>query len=195
MKLEQAAPLAAILALIGTGWCVHEISNLQTRVDRISKELGPRPVQGASVVSPSTNIEERLKKLEAGVPDLGVIMSAIQLHFAKLYFASEARNWDLAQFERIEIEENLITAAAVRPEERGVNISAIIDAFKNTQLTSLKDAIEVKDRGLFREAYRDSILMCNTCHQVTGRPFITITIPTNPPVSNQRWELPADGGK
>jgi hypothetical protein len=70
-----------------------------------------------------------------------------------------------------------------------------MDAFKNTQLVALKDAIEMKDRRLFRDAYREALVMCNTCHQSTGRPFITITIPTNPPVSNQRWELPADGGK
>lgn len=195
MKLERPALFGAVVALIGAGWCLHEIRGLQARLDGISGELPPLRSQSARLMAQPTNLEQRLKKLEAGLPDLGVIMSGIQLHFAKLYFAGEARNWELAQFERIEIEENLNTAAAIRPEERGVNLAAIIDAFKNTQLTALKDAIEVKDRGLLREAYKDSILMCNTCHQATGRPFISITIPTNPPVSNQRWEVPTDGAK
>ena len=78
-------------------------------------------------------------------------------------------------------------------KENGVNLAGIFEAFKQTQLVSLKDAVEMKDRGLLREAYRDSILMCNTCHQSTGRPFISITIPTNPPVSNQRWDQPPGG--
>ena len=180
--------MVAIVALIGAGWSLQEGRKLQARLDRISSEWRPPVSLSTNPAMQTTNLEQRLKKLESVLPELGVTMSAIQLHFAKLYFAAEARNWDLAQFERIEIEENLDTAAALRPEERGVNISGIIDAFKNTQLTSLKEAIEVKDRGLFREAYRDSIIMCNTCHQATGRPFIVITIPTNPPVSNQRWE-------
>lgn len=133
--------------------------------------------------------------LEAASVGLGGVMSSIQLHFAKLYFASEARNWDLAKFQYGELAEKLDAAAALRPEERGVNLVGIIDAFKNTQFAALKDAIEVKDRSLFRDAYRQSILMCNSCHQATGRPFINITVPTNPPVPNQQWELPILDGK
>ena len=122
-------------------------------------------------------------------------MLEIQLHFAKLYYASEARNWDLALFERNEIEGNLQSVALLRPEERGVGIAGIIEAFRNTQLAAMSEAIEVKDRGLFRKAYQDSIQMCNTCHEATGRSFITITIPNNPPVPNQKWEPRGFGGQ
>jgi hypothetical protein len=105
----------------------------------------------------------------------------------------EARNWDLARFECGEVEEHLRTAAVLRPEERGVGLAGIIDAFKQTQLAELKDAIDVKDRTLFRAAYQQSILMCNSCHRASGRPFITIMMPTNSPVPNQRRELPPEG--
>jgi hypothetical protein len=186
MKLERAALPVALLALLTTAWCAYEIRQLQTR---------SAPLPAAKPSAPATNLEARLLKLEAAAPSPGLFMSAIQLHFAKLYFAAEARNWHLAQFERGEILENLEVVAALRPEEHGVSLSGIMDAFKNTQLVALKDAIEMKDRRLFRDAYREALVMCNTCHQSTGRPFITITIPTNPPVSNQRWELPTDGGK
>jgi len=195
MKLERVALLAAILALVATAWCAREIRNLQAGLDRISGELrSPRPA-GEGAAPTATNLEQRLKTLEAAAPGVGEIMSAVQRHFAKLYFASEARNWELARFERGEIVENLSAAAALRPEERGVSIAGMVDAFKNTQLVSLLDAVEMKDRRMFREAYQESILMCNTCHQATGRAFIAITVPTNPPVSNQRWELPPDGEK
>jgi len=195
MKLERAALLAAILALIIAGWCAYEIRNLQARWDRLAAELRPHQLKSESLASQSTNLEQRLKKLEATAPSPGLFMSAIQVHFAKLYFAGEARNWELAGFERGEILEHLEVVAALRPEERGVSITGIMDAFKNTPLVALKDAIEMKDRSLFREAYRESMIMCNACHQATGRPFITITMPTNPPISNQRWELPSEGGK
>jgi hypothetical protein len=195
MKRERLTLLAAVIALITAAWCVSEIRNLQARLDRVGGELHPRQPPGANLGSPTTNLDQRLKRLEAAAPSPGLFMSAIQLHFAKLYFAGEARNWDLARFEQGEILEHLDVVAALRPEEGAVSVVGIMDAFKNTQLVALKDAIEMKDRGLFRDAYQQSILMCNTCHQTTGRPFIVITIPTNPPVSNQRWESPISSGK
>ena len=195
MKLERIALLAAVLALITAGWGVTEVRKLRARLDRAADGSRPQSLPGTSVGSQATNLEQRLKQLEAAAPSPGLFMSAIQLHFAKLYFAGEARNWDLARFERGEILEHLDVVAALRPQEGAVSVTGIMDAFKNTQLTAIKDAIEMKDRGLFRDAYRESIIMCNTCHQATGRPFITITIPTNPPVSNQRWEAPVSGGK
>ncbi len=197
MKLERIALLAAVIAVITAGLSVAEVRKLQARLDRVADGSRPpaSPLPGPSVGSPATNVEQRLKQLEAAAPSPGLFMSAVQLHFAKLYFAGEARNWDLARFERGEMLEHLDVVAALRPAEGAVSVTGIMDAFKNTQLAAIKDAIEMKDRGLFREAYRESIIMCNTCHQATGRPFITITIPTNPPVSNQRWEAPVSGGK
>jgi len=194
MKLERAALITAVFALVTTGWCMMEIRNLHARLDRSPAELRPS-APGTNLTPGATNLEARLKKLEAASPGLGDVMSGLQLHFAKLYYASEARNWDLAAFERGEIAESLDAAAALRPEEKGVNIAGIAEAFKNTQLVALRDAVEMKDRGLFREAYRDSMVMCNTCHQSTGRPFIVVITPTNPPVFNQQWEYPAPSGK
>ena len=193
MNLERATLVVAVIALLTTGWCAWRIQGLEARLDRVSGNHTLRGQSGGGPPQQAAEIEQRLKKLEAASPKLGEIMSGIQLHLAKLYFASEARNWDLARFERGELEEGLTAAATLRPEENGVNLAGIFEAFKQTQLVSLKDAVEMKDRGLLREAYRDSILMCNTCHQSTGRPFISITIPTNPPVSNQRWDQ-APGG-
>jgi len=197
MKLERIALLAAVIALITAGWGVAKVRKLQARLDRVAEGSRPQslPLPVASMGLQATNVAQRLKQLEAARPSPGLFMSAVQLHFAKLYFAGEARNWDLARFERGEILEHLDVVAALRPQEGDVSVTGIMDAFKNTQLVAIKDAIEMKDRGLFREAYRDSILMCNTCHQATGRPFITITMPTNPPVSNQRWEAPVSGEK
>ncbi len=187
------ALLVAAVALISTGWCAFEIRHLQKRLESISEESRlPSPPEAASGAQ-STNLEQRLKRLEAATPGLGDIMTGVQLDFAKLHFASEARNWDLALFEWAEIEAKLNATAALRPEERGVGLSGIIDAFKQTQLVALKDAIDLKDRSLFREAYKESIRVCNGCHEATGRPFITITAPTLSPVSNQRWELRSSG--
>ncbi len=177
--------LTAGLALLAAGWFCWKVQRLEAQVVRLSRS--PDPI-APNALPAATNLESRLKKLEAASPRLGEIMSGIQAHFGKLYFAGQARNWDLARFERGEVEEGLEAVSALRPQENGVNLSGIVGAFQQTQLVALKDAIEMKDRTMFRQAYQDSMQMCNTCHRSTGRPFISIMIPTNPPVANQRWE-------
>jgi hypothetical protein len=192
MKPKRAALLlAAIFVLDFTSGCAHNARNLQAQLAQVSSEMHAQQRQLDRLALQSTNFEQSLKKLEAASPGVGQLMTEAELHFAKLYFAGQARNWDLARFERGELEEALLTATALRPEERGVNISGIMDAFTNGPLKSMQEAIDVYDQPMFRKAYQDSVMMCNACHNATGRPFIVITVPTNPPVFNQRW-APAD---
>ena len=189
MKPERAALAAAILAIVIAGWSAWETHNLRARIDSFSAA----PAQPASPPLQSTNIEQRVSHLEAITPSVAQTMLSIQSHFAKLYYAAEARNWDLARFEREEIEEDLETVAVLKPTENNVSLAGIISAFTNATtgpMAAMNDAIAVSDRQLFRKAYQDTALMCNACHQATGRPFIVITVPTNPPVFNQRWEPP-----
>lgn len=137
-----------------------------------------------------STLEARLKMLEASAPGVGTVMSSVQLHFAKLYFAGKTQNWPLAEFELHEVEENLDKAVALRPEEHGVNLVGLTDAFKQTQLTALKEAAEKKDGDAFQAAYTEAVGVCNGCHEETQRPFILITVPTIPPLSNQQWTPP-----
>lgn len=142
--------------------------------------------------SPDAQLEARLKALEAGAPGVGTIMSGVQLHFAKLYFAGKAQNWPLAEFELHEVEENLDRAVALRPEEHGTNLVGLNDGFKQTQLAALKVATQNKDWTAFQSAYTEAVGVCNGCHEETNRPFIVITVPAAPPVPNQQWESPAN---
>jgi hypothetical protein len=191
MKPERAALVAAILALLIAGWNAWEIRGLEGRFDSFSRPAPPPPLTIAP--GQATNAEQRLGHLEAITPSVAQTMLSIQSHAGKLYYAAEARNWELARFERGEIEEDLETVAALKPEENGVSLVGIISAFTNSvtgPMAEMNDAIAVSDRQLFRKAYQDTLLMCNACHSATGRPFIVITVPTNPPVFNQRWEPP-----
>jgi len=178
MRLERLLLVVSIAVLVVAIWTAK-----QAHHDSAAR---PNPATDTALAG-ATNLEPRLKKLEASSSGVGTLMLEVQLHFAKLHFAGEARNWDLATFERNQIEELLEKVAILRPMENNVKIDEIITTFKQTPLSALKDAIDVKDRNLFRQAYGDSMAMCNACHQATGRPFISIVTPTNPPVSNQRW--------
>jgi hypothetical protein len=190
MKLERAALAAAILAVVTAGWSAWQTMKLEARLD---SRTTPTAAALTPIPSQATNVEQRLHHLEAMTPSVSQIMLGIQSHFAKLHYAAEARNWDLARFERGEIQEDLETVAEMQPAENGVSLVGIIGAFTNGNtgpMAAMNDAIGVSDRQLFRKAYEQTALMCNSCHQATGRPFIVITIPTNPPVFNQRWEPP-----
>jgi hypothetical protein len=140
--------------------------------------------------TPDAQVEARLKALEAGAPGMGTVMSGVQLHFAKLYFAGKAKNSELAEFELHEVEENLDKAVTLRPEEQGTNLVGLNDGFKQTQLAALKMAAQQKDWTTFQAAYTEAIGVCNGCHEETGHPFIVITVPAAPPVPNQQWEPP-----
>jgi hypothetical protein len=191
MKLAKIAVTAAVLAIIAAGWSVCQAIKIQARLDSM-KSAAPKAQPAA--IEPGTNIETRVAHLEKITPSVAQTMLSIQSHFAKLHYAAEARNWDLARFEREEIEEDLETVAAMKPQDNGANLLGIISAFTNGvsgPMAEMKDAIAVSDRPLFRKSYQEMASMCNACHQATGRPFIFITVPaTNPPPFSPRWEPP-----
>jgi hypothetical protein len=180
MRLERILLAISIVVLVIAIWTT-------TRANRAGQAVAMTTAAAAPAAATTNDVELRVKKLETAAPGVGTLMLEVQLHFAKLYFAGEARNWDLATFERNQIEELVEKAAILRPVENGVKLDEVINTFKQTPFSAVKDAIEVKDRNLVRQAYNDSMAMCNACHQATGRPFIAIVTPTNPPVSNQRW--------
>jgi hypothetical protein len=123
----------------------------------------------------------RVHSAEENAPGVGEVMSGVQLHFAKLFYAHEAKNAELADFELGEIEENLDRAAQLRPSENGTNLGKMVAEFKKGPLAAMKNG------GDFRAAYGQAIQSCNACHQGTGHPYIVICEPKGPPVSNQVW--------
>ena len=56
-------------------------------------------------------------KIETMRPGLGELMSIIQLHHAKLWFAGTNENWELASFEMDEIREQLAAAKELAKSE------------------------------------------------------------------------------
>lgn len=179
--------ILAAVALVLAGWCAFEVHALQGRVDWMAGALRARSNE-AAVSAPAGSVEDRLKKLEATAPGLGEIMSGLQLHTAKLYYAGKARNWPLVEFEMGEMEEALAAIPVLRPQDNNVPLGAVIEAFRNSQWAALKQAVGRKDGAAFDKAYDDVVLVCNACHQATGRPYLVVQTPTGPPVPNQRWD-------
>jgi hypothetical protein len=187
MRLQNLAAMMAAAALILAAWCAWEVRALQERTDWIAGALRAQSDQTGSS-APAGDVEARLKQLEAAVPGLGELMSGLQIHIAKLYFAAQAGNWPLARFETGEMEKVLASVPVVRSEENGVPLGAVIDAFKNSQWAALKDTVDRHDLAAFDTAYTNVVFVCNACHEATGHPYLQITAPTQPPVPNQLWK-------
>lgn len=117
-------------------------------------------------------------------PGFGDLMTRIQLHHAKLYFAGQAQNWKLAAFSLHEIEEaleHIEKFCADRQEVKSLNMLA-------PAVDSVSSAIAKRNLSAFNDNYQALTQACNSCHQVTGYEYIKIVVPAAVPVTNQRFE-------
>lgn len=117
-------------------------------------------------------------------PGLGEFMSSIQIHHAKLWFAGENQNWQLADFEIGEIKEaleDIPVFCADRPEvQKLIMINPAID--------SISMAIAAKETQKFKSGFVLLTATCNNCHRATNHEFNVIKIPSAPPFNNQDFK-------
>ncbi len=118
-------------------------------------------------------------------PGLGEFMSSIQVHHAKLWFAGNAQNWELADFEVHEIMESLDDIQQYeteRPEAKNVMML-------QPALDSINDAIKQKNLLQFKNGFALLTNTCNNCHKAVHYGFNMVKIPDAPPFSNQVFKM------
>ena len=117
-------------------------------------------------------------------PGMGELMSNIQLHHSKLWFAGENQNWPLAEYN-----ESLIQSAFKKIQLYHGNKSEAKAAFMIfPAMDSISKAISEKDKRSFERSFLLMTVTCNNCHTVTNHPFNVITIPKIPPVPDQDFK-------
>ena len=134
--------------------------------------------------SKTDSLEKQLDKTYK--PGLGEFMTGIQLHHAKLWFAGQNQNWPLADFEIHEIMEALDDIEEFckdRPEAKSIGML-------KPAIDTVTDAIRQKDLRSFKNSFSLLTNTCNNCHKATDHGFNVVTIPNNPPVSNQDFRVP-----
>lgn len=117
-------------------------------------------------------------------PGFGEFMGNIQIHHAKLWFAGENQNWQLADFEMNEIKENLDGIQKYCSDRTETKSIGMI----NLAMDSLSNSILKKNKVMFQRNYTTLTNSCNTCHQATNHEYNVITIPKIPPFSNQDFK-------
>jgi len=139
--------------------------------------------------APIQNLQARVDSLQRELrnsyrPGLGEFMSGIQVHHAKLWFAGQAGNWKLSDFETKEIRETIDDIQAWckdRPEV--VNIPIL-----TPPLDSIDAAVRNRSIAQFKSGFVLLTNTCNTCHQATKHAFNVIQIPSTPPFTNQVFQ-------
>lgn len=142
---------------------------------------------GSDKISLQKQVDSLQRKLDKTYkPGLGEFMSGIQVHHAKLWFAGQAGNWDLADFEIKEIQEaieDIQIYCADRPEVASIPMI-------NPALDSMGLSIRNRDIAGFKNSYNLLTNSCNSCHRVTKHAFNVIQTPVTPPFTNQAFQKP-----
>ncbi len=156
-----------------------------------------QPSTGAQPGSPPDGVTSRVKALEELIPDQAHIMADVGEHFTNLWFAGRAGNWPLADFYLGETRSHLrwaVRRIPIRKDNRGqdVNLGNILQAFENSQLTQLKQAVDRKDPAAFETVYRDSLTVCYSCHKAADKPYLRPRVPAEPASRIMNFDPKAD---
>jgi len=141
-------------------------------------------------VNKNRHIQHEIDSLKTALnntykPGFGELMSSIQMHHAKLWFAGSNGNWPLADVEINEIIEaldDIQTYCSDRPEFK--EITMIYPA-----IDSLKRSIKQNNILQFQRNFRQMTNVCNKCHSITSHAFNVITVPEKLPVVNQDFQV------
>jgi hypothetical protein len=111
-------------------------------------------------------------------PGLGEIMALQQMRHIKLWFAGNAGNWPLADYEIGELNEGFDDVTSLLGGD-------IVHQHVGAPLAALQKAIDGKDGAAFTAAFDQLSAGCNGCHHTLDHGFIVIARPTLLPYSNQ----------
>lgn len=137
----------------------------------------------------TADLQKRIDSLESKlentyIPHFGDFMSGIQAHHAKLWFAGQNENWDLADFEIHELEEAIEDIQKYHAGRKETELIGMI----LPALDSVEVAIEKKDPVSFKRNYNLLTNTCNKCHHQTDHGFVVIKLPESLPYTNQDFE-------
>jgi hypothetical protein len=127
---------------------------------------------------------------EPFTPGLGEIMTLQQMRHLKLWFAGQAVNWPLADYELDELKEGFEDIVKYHPTHDEVPTGTMAAAVVEKEVADLNKAIQAKDRKQFVAAFDRVTASCNACHQASKKPFIVVQRPIANPYANQSFAPP-----
>jgi hypothetical protein len=142
-------------------------------------------VLASSVISLATAQSLSRSSRDQYLPRLGDIMNLIQVQHAKLWLSGQAKNWDLAGYELLQLRQSLADAAIFYSGLPVDNVTTLAQPIQ-----SISDAIAAKDGKRFASALTELTAGCNACHASMDRGYVAIRMPTDKPFGNQDFRPP-----
>lgn len=126
-------------------------------------------------------------------PGLGEIMTLTQMRHAKIWFAGEARNWELVDYELDELEEGFADVVKYHPTHKDapLPLSQAVPKMMDGPIKDLRLAAKAHDASAFVTAYDALTSACNSCHQATNFGFNVVRRPQQAWFGNQDFAAPA----
>jgi hypothetical protein len=156
-------------------------------VASVSLLAADKPADSSAAEIAALKKEIAALKKESYHPELGEQMLGIQIRHARLWFAGEAQNWNLAAFEIQELKEAFDAVVEQNPEHaifQPDKLSDILPAMTNAPIKSLRDAVDHSSKAEFEKAFDALSAACTGCHHVAGNDFLVIQRPTTPLLDN-----------
>ncbi|HEY2774188.1 MAG TPA: hypothetical protein VGK20_09075 [Candidatus Binatia bacterium] len=104
-------------------------------------------------------------------PGASQVMLQVGIRLNALAAAGKKQNWDLADYERQEIEEAFDRLSLTRP-----GMEPDLDTFITGSLAPIGTAITAKDKTALATALSNATTACTTCHQLYGDDFLVVKI-------------------
>lgn len=142
----------------------------------------------APVAPPLATARDAPKAPKVYVPGLEQFMNVILMEHNKLWFAGQARNWPLAEYELGEMKEVMGDIQDFVPVFKSLPLAEMLDAVIVKEIVDLEKAIAAKDVKKFSAGYDNLNAACNACHQATENGFVVIKRPTTPAFTNQDYQ-------
>lgn len=115
---------------------------------------------------------------------LGAHMFEIGRRYAAVWYAGEAGNKAMVDYQIHEIEEVIEELREAQPVEEGVDVVDYFDRSVLPGLEKVEEAIEAGNSATFEREYDAVIAQCNACHTATKHGFIKIGRPAFNPYAN-----------
>jgi hypothetical protein len=165
MKSSRLLWVATLFALLLAGGLLYEVMRLRNVIDEHHK--------ASLQVAPAADYE------------LAVPMARMQYHMEKLYWATQARNAELARFYAHELDEVAEDIEAAGVVDEGVDISQNLRLHLHPALEALEADLNRTDWQAINATYVRVVNSCNNCHAASKHGFIRIQTPTRAAWSNQ----------
>jgi hypothetical protein len=114
------------------------------------------------------------------LPHLSEIMVQQQMRHIKLWFAGDAGNWPLADYEIDQLKDGFDDVAKLLGGD-------IAQQHVSGAISQLEKAIDSKDHAAFVSAFDGLSVGCNACHHTLDHAFIVIQRPVLLPYSDQNF--------